>query len=249
MSRRKECCGLWPPLLLMGGGNVATLIWLAFRSQSTSPLRQQSEHRIPYPPVLGNFPTTPIAWMGGATRSNVDALRFMLASENPRHSLLVWALQSLAANNWTYLLSRKDPRIQSLRDMLQSGMDRHTKKRLYDLNWGVQADRKSGIVRWASTHAGKQPSSVPWYITEFAERILTNRLDLHALHGRRGEVMPPEPDWLQITSFLQYEGFAETVRVQVGNDSETDPDKVVKRWGNPRLIASVEGIRFYGRSR
>ena len=58
--------------------------------------------------------------------------------------------------------------------------------------------------------------------------------------------MPAESDWQRMTSFLQYEGFGETVLRQAGDDAETDPDKVIASWGSPRLIASVEGVRFYG---
>ena len=33
---------------------------------------------------------------------------------------------------------------------------------------------------------------------------------------------------------------------QAGEDAENNPDKVLASWGSPRLIASVEGVRFYG---
>ena len=65
------------------------------------------------------------------------------------------------------------------------------------------------------------------------------------LRGKRGEVMPPWHEWTLINSFLQYEGFGETVIRQAGPDAETDPEAVLSRWGKPRLVASVEGIRFY----
>ena len=89
-------------------------------------------------------------------------------------------------------------------------------------------------------------SAVGWRFFEFAERLLKNQIALTELHGRRGETMPPASDWHRMTSFLQYEGFGETVQRQAGEDAETDPEKVLERWGSPRLIASVEGVRFYG---
>lgn len=239
MSRRDETNLLWASLLLSAGTGLGAVLWTVLRSGP------QQHHLQNLEPPLDGY--APIAWAGGATRANVDALRFMLASENPHHSQLVWALQALAANNWTRLLARRHQRVVTIANMLQSGVNKRTHRRLFDLEWGPQADRRTGIVRWAATSAGRQPMRVPWHFTEFAERILNNRLDLPSLRGHRGEKMPPEADWSRMTSFLQYEAFGETVRAQVGDDAETDPDKVVATWGNPRLIASVEGVRFYGR--
>jgi hypothetical protein len=130
--------------------------------------------------------------------------------------------------------------------MLKSGIHKPTRKRLYGLAWGPQYDKEAKIKRWAATSAGQQPGRVAWHFFEFAERLLKNQIALHELRGRRGEAMPKESDWQRMTSFLQYEGFGETVLRQAGEEAETDPDKVLASWGSPRLIASVEGVRFYG---
>ena len=95
--------------------------------------------------------------------------------------------------------------------------------------------------------AGRKPMAVSWRYYEFAQRLLENKVNLAALKGRRGESMPELPEWTRITSYLQYERFAETVIRQAGDDAETDVDKLLEKWGKPRLVADVEGVRFYGR--
>lgn len=195
-------------------------------------------------PAGGPWPRS-IDWLGGDTADNRDALRFMLASENPRSSTLVWALQAIAANNWARLLARKHPQVRSLRDMLQSGVG-PSKRRLFDLGWGPQASRATGITRWASTSAGLHPQQVSPVLTGFARQLLENEVDFAALRGRRGELMPPPSEWPRIHSFLQYEGFAQIVRAQVGPSAESNPEHVIAAWGHPRRIAAVEGVYFYG---
>ena len=186
-----------------------------------------------------------IEWLGGNTAENRDALRFLLASENPRSSTLVWALQAIAANNWTRLLGRKHTQVRSLQDMLQSGVGA-SHRRLFHLGWGPQANRTTGMTRWASTSAGLHPERVSPGITAFASALLANQVDFAELRGRHGERMPPPSEWPRIHSFLQYEGFAQIVQAQVGSGAETDPEKVVAAWGHPRRIAAVEGVHFYG---
>lgn len=249
MSRHKTDHAAW--IALAGttvAAGAAAAVLLALRSSQSPAVAPSAPRLQPALPPAESQPGTftPIVWAGGATRANVDALRFMFASENPDASFLVWALQALAANNWTRILARKHPRILSVSGMLQAGLKKAEKRWLYELGWGPQFDRKRGITRWASTTAGLRPDSVRWHFAEFAERLLNNRIDLPALRGRNGEKMPPEHDWPLITSYLQHERFAETVRAQAGPGAETDPEKVVASWGSPRLIADVEGVRFYG---
>ena len=200
--------------------------------------------------LAGSVPPEPagpvrIDWLGGNTAENRDAVRFLLASENPRSSALVWALQALAANNWAHLLARKHAQVRSLCDMLQAGRG-SSKQWLFRLGWGPQANRTTGVIRWASTSAGLHPEQVSPVITAFARQLLDNQVDFGALRGRRGERMPPIADWSRIHSFLQYEGFAQIVRAQVGPGAETDPEKVLAAWGHPRRMAAVEGVHFYG---
>ena len=182
-----------------------------------------------------------ISWFGGASRDNIDALAFLFASENANGSLLLWALQALAANNFAKQLGRAHPQVRSIADMLKSGINKATRKRVYGLPWGHQYDKQTRIKRWAATTEGLQASGVGWRFFEFAERLLKNQIALNELRGRRGERMPPESDWHRMTSFLQYEGFGETVLRQAGEEAETDPDKVLERWGSPRLFASEIG--------
>jgi len=191
-------------------------------------------------------PLPDIAWLGGASRENIEALAFLFASENEHGSLLLWALQALAANTFAKQLGRAHAQVKSIADMLKSGIHKPTRKRLYGLAWGPQYDKAARITRWAATTAGQHPSRVAWHLFEFAERLLKNQIALVDLRGRRGEMMPPASDWQRMTSFLQYEGFGETVLRQAGEEAETDPDKVLASWGSPRLIASVDGVRFYG---
>ena len=221
----------WPVALLLGGAVLAGATTTAFLLAGGTP---------PGSPGPGR-----IHWLGGNTAENRDAVRFLLASENPRSSALVWALQALAANNWAHLLARKHEHVRSLRDMLQAGRG-SSKQWRFQLGWGPQADRTTGIIRWASTSAGVHPEQVSPVITAFASLLLENQVDFTALRGRRGERMPPAAEWSRVHSFLQYEGFAHIVRAQVGPGAETDPDKVLAAWGHPRRIAAVEGVHFYG---
>jgi len=192
-------------------------------------------------------PSQPIKldWFGGVSRFNIDALAFLFATENENASLLVWALQALAANNFARQLGRTRPKIRSIGDMLQSGVNKKLKKRFYSLGWGLQYDRSTNITRWGGTTAGTNPLAVNWRYFEAAERFLLNKIKLDELHGKRGESMPPKSEWLRINTFLQHERFGETVIRQAGPDAETDPSKVVAEWGKPRLVIAVEGLHFY----
>lgn len=188
----------------------------------------------------------PIDWFGGNGRDNVLALAFLFASENAGGSLLLWALQGIAANNWARLLARGHPQIRSIADMLRCGIVKKDKRWYYQLGWGPQFDKGTHVTRWAATSAGRVPMAVSWHFTEFAERLLNNRIDLEQLVGRRGETLPDLERLRRIHSFLQYEGFGEIVVRQAGKDAERNPDVVVRNWGDPHLMASVEGVRFYG---
>ena len=192
-------------------------------------------------------PPPPITWLGGLSRANIDALAFMLASENPSKSTLLWALQAIAANNWAKILRHAKLPINSIADMLRSGVIKKTKKRLYNLPWGRQFDQQTKIVRWAATSAGATPLNVKMHFYEMAERLLANRIDLQSLRGRKGEQLPNGEVLARIHSFLQYEGFGETVQRQTGSDEPADVETVLADWGNPSVLAEVDGVRFYGR--
>lgn len=241
MAQQRESLLWLVPVLLAGGAATAAALILGTSPQGPVPVRSAG----------GSAPSTPplpaIDWFGGASRGNIDALALLFASENANGSLLLWALQALAANNFAKQLGRAHGQIRSIADMLRSGINKATRKRLYGLPWGLQYDKATKITRWAATSEGARPGSVGWRFFEFAERLLKNQIALGELRGRRGETMIPEPDWYRMTSFLQYEGFGETVIRQAGEDAETDPNKILERWGSPRLIASVDGVRFYGR--
>ncbi len=244
MSRQRDSS--WMPLALVAGvGTLAAAGALLFtgKKQEEPPLRER------------DLPPPKIEWVGGVSRPNLDALAFLFASENPKASLLVWALQALSANNFARQLARSDRRITSIRDMLQSGVEKKTiklpsrvekktRKRFYELGWGRQYDKDQHITRWAATSAGRTPLKVGWQFFEMAERLLLNRIEFQELRGKRGEGMPPSHEWTRMNSFLQYEGFGETVIRQAGEDAETDPDVVAARWKS-RLVISVEGLRFY----
>lgn len=192
------------------------------------------------PPVL-------VDWFGGASQQNIEALAFLFASENETGSLLLWALQALSANNWARLLAGKHPKVKSIADMLRAGIEKATKRWHYGLDWGPQYDKPRKITRWAATTRGLAKSSVGWRYFEFAQRLLENRIPLDELRGKRGETMVPRAQWSTPVSFLQYEGFGETVQRQAGEGADTDVETVLRRWHTPPLIASVEGVRFYGR--
>lgn len=188
-----------------------------------------------------------INWLGGPSDANIKALAYMFASENDSASPLVWALQALCANNFSRQLARKNSRISSIADMLQSGIDKSQvpHRRVYNLGWGRQWDKKTKIVRFAATDRGRDPLSITWPKFEMAARLLANRIDIAALKGRRGESAPEPREWISINSFLQYESFGEIVQRQAGDAAEKDPDVVVASWGKTRLVASVEGLRFF----
>jgi hypothetical protein len=223
---------LWAPAAVVAGAGVLALI-AAMGSRSGAPPEQP-------------LTNTPIDWFGGVIRKNVDALGFLFASENETGSHLLWALQAIAANNFARNLARSRPQIRSIADMLQSGVNKQTRRRFYELGWGPQYDRQTRITRWAATSKGSMPMQVSWRYLEFAERLIRNQIDLSALTGKRGERLPGAQQLRRMSSFLQYEGFAETVQRQAGTDAESNPDVVVQSWGQPRLLASVEGVRFYG---
>lgn len=246
MARKGESLLWLLPVALAGTAATAAAILVGTAKPGTAPAGGVGEPT-PLPPT----PTPPpalanVPWFGGASRENIDALAFLFASENPDGSLLLWTLQALAANTFARQLGRAHAQVRSIADMLRSGINKGTRKRVYELPWGRQYDKTTKVTRWAATTAGLQLSAVGWRFFESAERLLKNQIRLTDLRGRRGETMPPESDWYRMTSFLQYEGFGETVLRQAGEDAETDPDEVLKRWGSPRLIASVEGVRFYG---
>ncbi|MBL9004973.1 MAG: hypothetical protein JNJ46_12050 [Myxococcales bacterium] len=237
MSRKSESLAWLLPVALVGAAAAGVAAVVGTSKPSAVP---PTDKQTPAEPM----PT--IAWFGGSSRENIDGLAFLFASENEHGSLLLWALQALAANTFAKQLGRAHAQVKSIADMLKSGIHKPTRKRLYGLQWGPQYDKEAKIKRWAATSAGQHSGRVAWHFFEFAERLLRNQIALSELRGRRGETMPPESDWQRMTSFLQYEGFGETVLRQAGEEAETDPDKVLASWGSPRLIASVEGVRFYG---
>jgi hypothetical protein len=237
MSRKSASIAYLIPVALVGAAAAGVAAVVGTSKPSAEPPADKQTPPAPLPNI---------AWFGGASRDNIDALAFLFASENEHGSLLLWALQALAANTFAKQLGRAHPPVKSIADMLKSGIHKPTRKRLYGLPWGPQYDKAARITRWAATTAGQHSGRVAWHFFEFAERLLKNQIALSELRGRRGETMPPASDWQRMTSFLQYEGFGETVLRQAGEDAETDPDKVIASWGSPRLIASVEGVRFYG---
>lgn len=183
-------------------------------------------------------------WFGNPAE-NADAIAALVASENPEGSYLLWSLQAAAANNFAQRLGRAYPSyIKSIGDMLQSGIVKGKGQRLFALGWGPQYNPQTNVTRFASTSAMRR--GIPRRFTDFALALIQGRLDIWALRGRRGEALPKAADPRQITSFLQIAHFAATVRAQGGGES--DPAKVVARWGNPPLIVEVEGVRFYGRA-
>lgn len=237
MSRRNESLAWLLPVALLGAAAAGVAAVVGTSKPSAVPPADKQPPAAPLPTI---------AWFGGSSRDNIDALAFLFASENEHGSLLLWALQALAANTFAKQLGHAHAQVKSIADMLRSGIHKPTRKRLYELAWGPQYDKTAKVKRWAATSAGQHPGRVAWHFFEFAERLLKNQIALHELRGRRGEAMPPESDWGRMTSFLQYEGFGETVLRQAGDEAEADPDKVLASWGSPRLIASVEGVRFYG---
>lgn len=214
-------------------GTIGAVI-LAMRSakpsaKAVSPVNQQ------------NYGTE---WFGNPAE-NADAIAALVASENPEGSYLLWSLQAAAANNFARRLGRAYPSyIKSIGDMLQSGIVKGKGQRLFALGWGPQYNPQTNVTRFASTSAMRR--GIPRRFTDFALALIQGRLDIWALRGRRGEALPKGADPRQITSFLQIAHFAATVRAQGGGES--DPAKVVARWGNPPLIVEVEGVRFYGRA-
>jgi hypothetical protein len=241
MSRRNDGWMWLLPVALAGTAATAAAVLLASSKPSTAPAGGGAAE-----PVTASVPLPAIAWFGGASRDNINALAFLFASENAKGSLLLWTLQALAANTFAKQLGRAHAQVRSIADMLRSGYNKATRKRVFALPWGLQYDKATKITRWAATSEGLHPSGVGWRYFEFAERLLKNQIALTELRGRRGETMIPARDWHRMTSFMQYENFGETVLRQAGEDAETDPEKVLKSWGSPRLIASVEGVRFYG---
>ena len=237
MARKSESLAWLLPMALVGAAAAGFAAVVGTSKPSAVPPANKQTPAAPLPTI---------AWFGGASRENIDGLAFLFASENEHGSLLLWALQALAANTFAKQLGRAHAQVKSIADMLKSGIHKPTRKRLYGLQWGPQYDKEAKIKRWAATSAGQHPARVAWHFFEFAERLLKNQIALQELRGRRGEAMPPSSDWGRMTSFLQYEGFGETVLRQAGEEAETDPDKVLASWGSPRLIASVEGVRFYG---
>lgn len=240
MSRKNDGWVWLLPVALAGTAATAAAVLLGSSKPNTAPAGGAAD------PVTPSVPLPVIAWFGGASRENIDALAFLFASENAKGSLLLWALQALAANTFAKQLGRAHAQVRSIADMLKSGYNKAARKRVFALPWGLQYDKATKITRWAATSAGLQPSGVGWLYFEFAERLLKNQIAMTELRGRRGETMIPARDWHRMTSFMQYENFGETVLRQAGEDAETDPEKVLERWGSPRLIASVEGVRFYG---
>lgn len=237
MNEKPGTGALLPFALLLGAGTIAagTAALIAGAGKKREPNRPEPENSV----------APQLEWFGGVNRFNVEALAFLFASENEHASMLVWALQALAANNFARQLGRSRPKIRSIGDMLQSGVDKKAKKRFYALGWGSQYDRSTNITRWGATSAGRSPLRVNWRYFEAAERFLLNKVDLFGLRGNSAEVMPAPYEWLRINSFIQHDQFGETVLRQAGPEAEIDPSKVVAEWGKPRLVIAVEGLHFY----
>ncbi len=224
MGRRSDGLLWLIPAALAGTAATAAALLIGGGKPSTDPA---AGAKAPAPaPELASLPA--ISWFGGASRANIDALAFMFASENEKGSLLLWALQGLAANNFAKQLGRAHAQVQSIADMLKSGISKVTRKRLYALPWGLQYDKATKIKRWAATSEGLHANRVGWRFFEFADRLLKNQIPLAELRGRRGESMPQEEVWHRMTSFLQYEGFGETVLRQAGEEAETDAETAAK---------------------
>ena len=82
------------PVALVGTAATAAALILGSNKPSTAPTEGTSERQLASPPL------PVISWFGGASRANIDALAFLFASENAKGSLLLWALQALAANTF-----------------------------------------------------------------------------------------------------------------------------------------------------
>jgi hypothetical protein len=159
----------------------------------------------------------------------------------------VWALQAIAANNWARVVAQKHPEVKNIADMLQGGVKgpKGHKSWVFGLGWGTQFDKSTGVTRWASTRAGLQPDKVPAAISSFVQQLLSGSIDLVALRGPKGQALPDPSTWPKIRSFLQYKNFSQVVQAQQGDQAEHNPDDVVAAWGNPSLLADVDGVRFY----
>ena len=151
MSRKSESIAWLLPVALVGAAAAGLVAVVGTSRPSTEPPADKQ----PPPAALPN-----ILWFGGASRENIDGLAFLFASENEHGSLLLWALQALAANTFAKLLGRAHPQVKSIADMLRSGIHKPTRKRLYGLAWGPQYDKGARITRWAATTAGQHPGRV-----------------------------------------------------------------------------------------
>lgn len=186
----------------------------------------------------------PVAWYGGTGSDNREAIGWMLASENPHSGRLVWFLQALTANNVARARARLG--IHSIREMLQSGVrNGHMEQ---GLGWGAQYDKETHVTRFASTSAALKRKGPPPQIAAFVEEIFLGLIDPADLRGAAGEKPPPRDEWGSITSYLQHKNFDQVVAAQLGHKGKTEA-QVVESWGHPRLLADVEGVRFYGRPR
>ena len=194
-----------------------------------------------HPSAVDEIPR--IEWHGGTGQDNQEALGWMLASENPRSTELVWFLQVLVINNRAR--ARASLGIKSIRELLQSGV--LAKKLRLNLGWGPQVDLKTGVVRIASTSAALKGKPIPSRIVRFVAELMSGKLDPRALRGPTGEQVPPATQWTQLTDFLQHRNFDRTVWAQLGGKAGRTEAQVLESWGNPAQLIEVDGLRFYGK--
>jgi hypothetical protein len=199
-------------------------------------------------PAVAPARVPPIAWHGGNSEANREALRWMLASENPSASRLAWFLQALVINNKAKRRQRLG--VKNLADALRSGVsDRDKSKRLVlSLPWGPQYDAATGMVRIASTAAAPKGKPLPKALVSFVEDLIGGRLDPRSLSGHAGEPCPDLSVWPLLSDWLQHKDFDKTVAAQMrgsGKKPKTEAE-VLAEWGAPRLYAELDGLRFYG---
>ena len=84
--------------------------------------------------------------------------------------------------------------MKSIADMLKSGIHKPTRKRLYELAWGPQYDKKrrssAGLRRAQGSIRARGVALLRVRRATSEEPDRTGEL-----RGRRGEAMPPESDW------------------------------------------------------